>query len=53
MWRAIVEQETTKKMVIQHLLVMGDSSVIKYWRRFTGFIIAKPTLKVVLVTIIV
>jgi hypothetical protein len=29
---AVVEQETPKKIVIQHLLVIGDSSVIKHWR---------------------
>ena len=29
---AVVEQETPKKIVIQHLLVVGDSAVIKHWR---------------------
>jgi len=29
---AVVEQETPKKIVIQHLLVIGDSAVIKHWR---------------------
>jgi len=29
---AVVEQETPKKIVIQHILVTGDSSVIKHWR---------------------
>ena len=29
---AFVEQETPQKIVIQHLLVTGDSSVIKHWR---------------------
>jgi len=28
----VVEQETPKKIVIQHLLVIGDSAVIKHWR---------------------
>lgn len=29
---AVVEEESPKKIVIQHLLVTGDSSVIKHWR---------------------
>lgn len=29
---AVIEQESPKKIVIQHLLVTGDSSVIKHWR---------------------
>jgi hypothetical protein len=29
---AVVEQETPKKIVIQHILVTGDTSVIKHWR---------------------
>jgi hypothetical protein len=30
-WAAI-EEESPKKIVIQHILVTGDSSVIKHWR---------------------
>ncbi|AMR30771.1 hypothetical protein A0256_04705 [Mucilaginibacter sp. PAMC 26640] len=29
---AVVEEESPKKIVIQHILVTGDSSVIKHWR---------------------
>lgn len=29
---AIVEEESPKKIVIQHILVTGDTSVIKHWR---------------------
>jgi hypothetical protein len=29
---AVVEQESPKKIVIQHILVTGDTSVIKHWR---------------------
>ncbi len=29
---AVVEEDSPKKIVIQHLLVTGDSSVIKHWR---------------------
>lgn len=29
---AVVQEESPKKIVIQHLLVTGDSSVIKHWR---------------------
>ena len=29
---AVIEEESPKKIVIQHLLVTGDSSVIKHWR---------------------
>ncbi len=29
---AVVEQESPKKIVIQHILVIGDTSVIKHWR---------------------
>jgi len=29
---AVVEEDSPKKIVIQHILVTGDSSVIKHWR---------------------
>lgn len=29
---AVVEEESPKKIVIQHILLTGDSSVIKHWR---------------------
>ncbi|HEY9197649.1 MAG TPA: DUF6607 family protein [Mucilaginibacter sp.] len=29
---AVVEQESPKKIVIQHILLTGDTSVIKHWR---------------------
>lgn len=29
---AVVEEESPKKIVIQHILVTGDTSVIKHWR---------------------
>ncbi|GAA4927781.1 DUF6607 family protein [Mucilaginibacter defluvii] len=29
---AVIEEDSPKKIVIQHLLVVGDSTVIKHWR---------------------
>src|SRR5438067_268058 len=29
---AVVEEESPKKIVIQHILVTGDTAVIKHWR---------------------
>lgn len=29
---AVVEQDSKNKIVIQHLLIIGDSSIIKHWR---------------------
>lgn len=39
---AVVEEESPKKIVIQHLLVTGDSSVIKHWRE--DWVYEEPTL---------
>ncbi|WP_121808858.1 DUF6607 family protein [Mucilaginibacter kameinonensis] len=39
---AAVEEDSPKKIVIQHLLVVGDSTVIKHWRE--DWVYEEPTL---------
>jgi len=39
---AAVEEDSPKKIVIQHLLVVGDSAVIKHWRE--DWVYEEPTL---------